>query len=206
MSERKAKPILAVDCDDVVANINDAVREFVNETYGLNYTAADYQVTGEYHRYWERIWGTPDNERSDRFEAFMQSGRMAQLEPVSGAFEALRQLKKEYRLVMLTARTADQMAFTHAWLEQKAPHIFDDVTFMHLWDTEGEKATKAAICQQLGAEILVDDNYDHCRLAADVGVRALLFGDYGWNRAQELMPGMERVADWRAVRAALHGE
>lgn len=45
---------IAVDCDDVIANVNESMRHFINETHGFNHTADDYRVEGEYHRYWER--------------------------------------------------------------------------------------------------------------------------------------------------------
>lgn len=169
------KQTIAIDCDDVIANINDAVRLFVNETYGLAHTPEEYRVTGEYKRYWERIWGVADHEHSDRFDHFVASGRMAHLEPIEGALEA------------------------------NAPRLFDDVTFMHLWDEGDTKATKAQICKELKATHLIDDNYDHCKLAAEAGVRALVFGDYGWNRDRPLMAGMQRVNSWHEVLDYFNG-
>lgn len=192
--------MIAVDCDDVIANLNGAVRLFVNETFGHNHTAEDYRVTGEYKRYWSRIWGTPEGEKSEYLTRFTELGQARNLEPLPGALETLRALKQDFRLALVTARSEADVEATHYWLEKHAPDIFDHVTFMHLWDKGDDKATKAAICLELGAQYLIDDNYDHCQLAAEAGIGALLFGDYGWNRAQELTPGMVRVLDWRAVK------
>lgn len=205
MSQR-TKPLIAVDCDDVVANVNDAVRQFVNETYYMNYTAEDYQVTGEYDRYWERIWGVPDEHTSDRFRTFIESGRLRHLEPVPDAIETLRYLKKKYSIAMVTARSKAEVEFTHFWLENNASDVFDDVTFMHLWDDKDKRATKAGICQALGAQYLIDDNYNHCRIAGEAGIQALLFGDYGWNRGHPLIGGIVRMKDWQAVKVYFDGK
>lgn len=192
---------IAVDCDDVIANINDDVRLFINETKGFAHTAEEYRVTGEYRRYWERIWGIADDQSVDWFDQYVASGRMAQLEPVPGALEALADLKQDYSLAIVTARSVKEVEFTEQWLATHAPDVFDHVTYVHRWqETLGSKPSKAAICQELGADYLIDDNYDHCRIAATMGKHALLFGDYGWNRDYPLQPNMTRVPDWSAVR------
>jgi hypothetical protein len=36
-------------------------------------------------------------------------------------------------------------------------------------------------------------------LSQDIGVQALLFGDYGWNRKEKLVKGVTRVKEWAAV-------
>lgn len=200
------KPLIAVDCDDVLVNLNDGIREFVNEVYGMSHTSDDYRVSGPYRGYWDKIWGMPDGERSGRLEEFIDSGRMGHLEPVPGVLETLARLNQGYDLALVTARSDKEVDITKQWLDTYAPRLFSHVTFMHLWDEPTAKATKAKICQQLGAKFLIDDNYSHCELAAGVGVETLLFGDYGWNRdGVELAPNITRVFDWPAVEDYFHG-
>lgn len=192
---------IAVDCDDVIANINDNMRQFINDTFDFQHTAEDYRVDGEYHRYWERIWGIPEGESVDWFAQYVASGRMAELTPVEGALPALRALKDQYSLVMVTARSTLEVDYTVQWLERHAPELFDEVTFMHRWQrTPDHKVTKGEICHELKADYLIDDNYDHCRGAVAMGKQAILFGDYGWNRNYELQPNMIRAGDWQAVQ------
>lgn len=200
-----AKPVIAVDCDDVVANVNDAVRQFVNETYKTNHSPEDYRVTGDYQYYWERIWGMPEGHTPNPLQQFIASGRMYHLEAVPGALESLTHLKRTHEIVMVTARSPAEVEATHAWLGRYAPELFKDVTFTHLWDAEDKKATKAEICQALGASYLIDDNYDHCRIASEVGIQTLLFGDYGWNRGRPDVSNMRRVNDWDEVREYFNG-
>lgn len=195
------RPRIAVDCDDVIANVNDSMRHFINEAYDFNHTAEDYRVDGEYHRYWERIWGVPEGQSVDWFSQYIASGRMAELEPVEGALEVLEELRARYSLVMVTARSSLEVEYTEQWLERHAPDLFDEVTFMHRWQRHPDhKVTKGEICCELRADYLIDDNYEHCRIAAMMGKKAILFGDYGWNRAYDLQSNMTRAENWHAVR------
>ncbi|HEY1835463.1 MAG TPA: hypothetical protein VGG13_01430, partial [Candidatus Saccharimonadales bacterium] len=63
------------------------------------------------------------------------------------------------------------------------------------------RASKVAkeIAQEIGAKYLIDDNAEYCVLSQDIGVQALLFGDYGWNRKEKLVKGVTRVKEWAAV-------
>lgn len=191
---------IAVDCDDVIANVNDSVREFINQTYGFNHTSEDYRVDGEYKTYWERIWGLKEGESADWFSRYIASGRMADLEPVDSALGVLERLKDRYSLILVTARSLDEVGYTDSWLARHAPGLFDEVTFVHRWQAAlGDQVSKGEICQQLGANYLIDDNYDHCLSAAELGLQAVLFGDYGWNRRYETPAGVVRAGGWSEV-------
>lgn len=196
---------IAVDCDDVVANMKDAVRIYANTTQGYTHTPEDYLVEGEYNGYYEQIWGASEGQPLNLFSQFISSGSLARLEPVPGALETLHDLKeRDFSLAIVTARSESEVDFTEEWLSIFAPDLFDEVTYIHRWITQsGEKMAKADICRELDAHCLVDDNYDHCRFMAEIGGRALLFGEYGWNQTQPLVPNMERVSDWEDVRDAL---
>jgi 5'(3')-deoxyribonucleotidase len=123
---------------------------------------------------------------------------------MEGALDVIAELKKKYRLVIVSARFGTQIEDTHHWLEKHLPGVFDGIHFMEMWD-EDKKTTKAKVCQEIGAGYLIDDNVEHCGLAAEEGIQALLFGDYGWNRAEDVHPGVVRVKDWHAVAAYFKG-
>lgn len=202
--QKTTKPIIAVDCDHVIADINEGIRQFVNETYGTAHTSEDYRVTGEYKRYWERVWGFEEGVKSDRFARFVASGRMSHLDEVSGALRTLTQLRDTHTLVLVTARTQSEVKSTHEWLAKRMPGVFDRVIFMHEW-SDGVQSTKAKICQDIGAGYLIDDNYDHCRLASEIGINSLLFGDYGWNREVSVGGNMRRAKDWYEIGEFFNG-
>ena len=45
----------------------------------------------------------------------------------------------------------------------------------------------------------IDDQLNHCLVVAEAGWTATMFGDYAWNGAKVLPPGVMRVKDWSAV-------
>lgn len=192
------RKIIAVDIDDVLASFNEAMRLFINKHYGLNHSKADYDKKGKYWRYWETIWGVSDIEGLKRHKAFIKSKAIRRLKLHDGAIDVIKRLEKSYKLVIITARNDEHLEDTHHWLEKHFPGVFDQVLFAKVWE-RNMVVTKATICQEIGASYLLDDNAEHCNLAAEAGIQALMFGDYGWNRAEKLHKNVIRLKDWHAV-------
>jgi hypothetical protein len=71
------KPLIAVDLDDVLANEREGIRVFANRVYGYRHTSEDYNVEGDYSRYWERVWGVSHEEGDRRYAAYCESGAQA---------------------------------------------------------------------------------------------------------------------------------
>ena len=198
MKSKTAKPTIAVDIDDVLAAEKEAMRLFVNQRYGLDLKEADFNIEAPYWGYWEAAQGIDQKEGRKRYEAFLESGVKAKLNVLRGATDAIKKLEQDYELVIVTSRDDSLMDLTEHWLEDNFPSIFNGVEFVHVW-TGDKKANKATICKKIGAQYLIDDNLEHCEQAAEVGIKALLFGDYGWNRGEKLPKGGIRANDWQAV-------
>ncbi len=194
----QAKQTIAVDIDDVLASINETMRQFINKYYGHNHTEADYNRDGEYWGYWEKIWQISDEESKERYQAFITSKEFLDVNTHDAALDVINRLKRKYDLVIVTAREDSRIEGTHKWLDQNFPNIFKRVEFTPVWSKD-KKTSKAKICKVIGAGYLIDDNVEHCNLAAQEGIQALLFGEYGWNRSQELHKRVKRVKDWHAV-------
>jgi len=197
---RAVKQTIAVDIDDVLSAENDAMREFINERYGLSLSDEDYQIEAPYWGYWEHVWKVDKEEGRRRYEAYVDSGAKSRHRLIEGAEKAIRKLEKSYKLVIVTSRDDFLVDMTHRWLERNFPSMFQQVAFVAVWSGD-QKASKAAICKAVGADYLIDDNLEHCSLAAKEGITALLFGDYGWNRAKKLPANAIRVKDWQEVEA-----
>lgn len=199
------KPVIAVDIDDVLARHVTIFVEFSNQQWGTNLTTEDYDEN------WAKLWHVDEVELMRRADIFHRSGVLAQCQPIDGALPALRHLKQDFRLIVITSRRIQVETETLAWINQNYPDIFEEIHFAGIWDAINVKSdimaqsTKAALCQQLGANYLIDDQFKHCHAAAESGVASLLFGDYGWNRQAVLVPGITRVIDWQAVEGYFNG-
>jgi 5'(3')-deoxyribonucleotidase len=137
----KTRQTIAVDVDDVLSATNDSMRQFINKTYDLNFSPEDYSVEGEYHGYWEVIWGVDKEEGERRYQAFLDSGGMGNHKTHNGAVEAIKELKKKYKLVIVTARDDFLFEVTEKWLERHFPKTFSQVEFVPLWSKD-EKVSK----------------------------------------------------------------
>lgn len=192
------KQIIAIDADDTIFDELTAIRVYMNDEHDMNLTADDYNVIGPFDNYFDDIWKMDSARASELYEEFALSDYKRDLKPKAQAADALRKLKQKYTLVIITSRGERVVDITHDSLIKYYPDVFADVHFTPLWSSD-EKVTKAKICNDIGASFLIDDSFDHCRLAAESGVEAILFGDYGWNRSQELPPNIIRCTDWAAV-------
>ncbi|HYF97093.1 MAG TPA: hypothetical protein VD947_03590 [Patescibacteria group bacterium] len=190
------KPVIAVDIDDVLALSVEKFIEWSNDRFGT-----DIKVDG-YTEDWSELWGISQSETTDRVNQMYREGIPAQYSKIDDAVEVLNKLKDRHELIIATARRNAEHMLTRDWVKKHYPAVFKDVHFAGIWDEITEhspKKTKARLCRQLGVDYLIDDQVKHCIGASRVGVQALLFGDYPWNRNAKLVKGVERVHSWREV-------
>ena len=202
---RKIKPTIAVDLDEVLTAQNEAVRLFVNEVYNADFTPEDYMIEAPYWSYWETIWGVDTKEGKQRLNKFIKSGGLMKQQPIPGAINAISKLEENYHLVIVTSRKDEHADNTNNWLKKHYPAVFKGVLFTAAW---GDNASlmKAKVCREIGASYLIDDNYEHCEMVAGVGIKALLFGEYGWNVNKKLLKNITRVKNWKEVMEFFNAE
>lgn len=192
-----SKPVIAIDIDEVLA---DYAAEFVlisNNLWGTNFKVEDY------HEDWPTLWGVDLDEAVARGQVMLEDRMHERLRHSDEAAEVLSRLADDYRLIVLTARNIGAKDLTLAWLERHYPMISpDSVNFAGIWDNpkpDAARQTKGSIAKSLGVDYLIDDQLKHCLAADEHGIKALLFGDYGWNQADTLPAGVTRVHNWHAV-------
>lgn len=186
------REIVGVDADDVLAHHAPAFIEFSNEHYGTDLKLEDYRHD------WAEMWDIERPTIMKRARHFHEK-QAHTFAPFSEAEETLISIKEKRDLVVVTARPDHLIPVTHEWMDQHYGGIFSEVHFVPIWEV-GNEVTKADVCKQMGVDYLLDDMPKHCNLAAEVGVKALLFGGYSWNAAAELHPQVELVDSWKAVR------
>jgi hypothetical protein len=194
------KPIIAVDIDDVLADYSGSLVEFANSRWNAQLTHdALTENLGE-------VFKIDKDEWLKRFYEFIGSNPYPEMLNIGGAdaLRTLRLLGERFNVVTMTSRPLEVRETTLKWLDKHFPQVFDDVIFaLPYKDGEDpdvwEKRTKADFAVQCGVSYLIDDQPKHANGAAEQGVSALLFGDYGWNREAEIAAGVTRVADWGGV-------
>lgn len=92
---------------------------------------------------------------------------------------------------------------TQEWIDTYFRIVDQIVLSIDNPQTEMRVLTKAEVCKQLGADLLIDDQLRHTRDVAEVGTPVLLFGDSPSNQADSLPPNVMRVEDWPHVLRVL---
>lgn len=194
-----AKPVLAVDVDDVLYPLVPLFVDYHNENHGTNQTAEGFE-----HYIFEKDLGITKEQFIERFRKFGAADGFRKPELVKDAQEAIRKLSEKYDLVVVTSRWQDWEEDTIKWLHDHFPKAFSKIHFAdsHTWK-RGDKQDKASICQALGAVAFIDDSPKNVEIVSKVGIKSLLFGDYPWNRNAEVSEEVARVKDWNEVLEVL---
>lgn len=191
-----SKPVIAIDIDDVIAANALGFVEYSNKKYGTHLTTDDYQ------EHWGEMWKTEHEETERRATEYHQSGHIATYGMIEGASDALKQLKKRFKLIVITTRRNSINKLTKEWIDRYYPNIFDDIIFSGFFDSptkESINMTKGDLAKGVGADYLIDDQLKHVRSAAEIGIKGLLFGEYLWNKTDLLPENVVRVKSWNEI-------
>lgn len=190
------KKPMAIDLDDVLAAHVEAFVEFSNTQYGTDLTIEDYS------EHWTEIWKMEREEVEKRAAEFHIHENTAEYAVKEEAVTALETLSKTYDLYIVTARRASMVDNTIIWVDRHFPGVFKDIHFVPIWEPNNT-ISKADICKRIGANYIIDDLASHCNLAASNGIHAILFGDYAWNRNEEITEDVTRCKNWSEVLSYL---
>lgn len=194
-----AKPIIAVDIDDVLAQGAQGFVEFSNATWGHSLTVDDYDED------WGKTWGTSPEETSRRALLVHTDELFESLRPHEHAVSVLLGLSERYTLVAATSRRVLIETATRRWLAEHYPGVFEKVYFTGIYDAPASHAQKLAatkneLLRQIDAKYIIDDQPKHCLAAGGQCTGSILFGDYAWNRQLSELPShVVRCADWLQV-------
>lgn len=187
---------IAVDIDDVLAFSAEGFVEFSNERWGTHLKVTDY------HEHWAAMWQVSIEEVQKRTHEWYNESLVRTYAPKDRAKEVLTELVKHYKLVVATARAIDLQKDTIDWVNSHYEGIFSEIHHAGIWDSitmAGYQATKTELCKKINADYLVDDQLKHCLAANEAGIKTILFGDYTWNKDQNLPKTIYRAKNWDEV-------
>jgi hypothetical protein len=189
------KEVVALDIDDVVVKHVEGFIRWSNATWGTELT------TDEYSEAWHELWGIEPEAVEERKKMFFTDEIVGGFEVIEGAAIGLTALSGLKKVIGVTSRRESLRDVTETALEIIAPGAVDEIVFATYF-RDGQKITrsKAEICPEIGATHLIDDQLKHCLAVSEVGVDAVLFGDYPWNKSADELPGnVVRAHNWLQV-------
>lgn len=194
MSISSAKPVIAVDIDDVLFPFVDGIAAYHNKLKGTALTAKDF-ISYNFHE----VWGGDQQETDDIIDAFLSRDHL-QLQPVAGAKEALERLSGDFDVFLVTARNELFADSTASWLRRHLPDLFRHVIFAGNPHDGRPYQPKGVICESIGAQLLIDDHPANLKSAAECGIKGVLFGSHAWSVIDApLARYVTPCADWKAV-------
>lgn len=196
------KSTVAIDIDEVLANILEYIRLWANDLTGSSLSPEDYHTDDEFWSYYNTIWERHGLADQVNFDMVLQkmTDDQSDIAVIEGARSAIERLKARYDIVFITSRPAYQEGATRKWLDEHIDPAIPLYISFHPGINDTARS-KGEICAELGATYLIDDNIGNCQSAIEYGVEAVLFGSYGWN--EKAPAHMQRCVTWQDVEEYL---
>lgn len=183
--------IIAVDLDDVLADSLTSFIEFYNRYYDKDLKYEDFTAYTL-----NEIKGIPREQENKILEHFDESEYFDNIKPMKDAIKVIEKLNKKHEIIIVTSRTKDKEQKTKNWVNKFLKGI-KKICFIRKNYQEKPK-TKAEICKEINADVLIEDNLSYAKNCAENGIKVLLF-DYPWNQAENLNPLITRVKSWKEI-------
>lgn len=185
---------IAFDLDEVLAGFLPALIEFHNKKHNKNLKLEDFNS----YNFWE-IWGGTREEAIDEVNDFHRIGYSSNIKPIKGAEEAIKELKKDNELFVITSRYEEVSDETRLWLEKYFPKTFSDVLFSGDFTKKIGAKTKKEYCDILGIDVMVEDSFDFAHSCLD-DKRIVILLNYPWNKDRNVEGhNIIRVNTWEEI-------
>lgn len=191
--------VIAVDCDDVLIPTLEHTAAHCNRVYGTRLQLKDFYVPVK-----KEAWGTDDEQEvENRVRKYIGSEEFAQIKPFEDAIKSVAKLATLHELHLVTGRVTELESATKVLLDKYFTGCFTSIEHTNYFH-QSKSRSKGEVCQQIGADVLVDDHIVHGESVLSNGVeRVIVFGNYPWNASDRLVEGMVRCNDWNAVEAEI---
>ena len=176
---RRAKPILGVDIDNVLAQSDACLRAMFQELYGI--TLEEQQMT----RYDYMTYGVTEEQLVQVFRVF-NVRKCRTLKVVPGAKAALVRLARRYEICLVTSRNPESKAGTEYWLRAKGLP-YDQLHF---------NDDKHAL--GIPYHAFIEDRHEHAHRLAETGTTVYLL-TRPWNASPLAHPHVRRVHSWGEI-------
>lgn len=193
------KEVIAVDADEILAAFLEHFLIFHNSRYKTNLVKEDV-LTFKL----EDLFGIQEKEVLRRMDEYYEEEHVFGIETVPGSIEGVSTLlERGYELQIITARPPIYKQITVEWVEKHFPKKFNQIHFaFNPFNKNSERLTKAQICKQIGAKVLIDDNLVNALDCAANGITVYLM-DAPWNKHTDLPENIIRVKSWDEITSLL---
>ncbi|ORX52475.1 hypothetical protein DM01DRAFT_1408340 [Hesseltinella vesiculosa] len=188
--KRSKNKVIAVEIDQILARTLDAFLGWHNELYDTQWTLASLKS-----RDLSKAFHTK-SEGCAKLRDFYDSKHFCHIQPIDngqatwGALEVLQTLKKrKWKLVIITCRPQFTSVTTQRFIDRHFPGIFDAIYYCNQGLSVADQLDfvpkpVSIMCQEIGADYLIDDALEHCMDCSSLDMTLLLYdhdGEYAYN-------------------------
>ncbi len=186
--------LVAVDLDEVLGCLHNYIFKEYNKENNTNYSVLQFYT----YRWWETL-GITRSDAVNYCIKLIKEDRYPGIIPLSGAIEGINTLSKKHKLIIVTSRQIELEDITKKWVDKYFKSKFENVYVLNHadWALGGKSITKKEICENLGVDILIEDNLDYAKECVSRKTKVLLI-DYPWNK-EKLRKDIYRVKSWKEI-------
>ncbi len=185
--------IIAVDCDDVLADSMEVFINYYNKNYGTSLTKDHF-----FSSMWWDIIREDKDVVINRYLEFIENKCFDEIKPVPGAVEAIKKIKKKHELIVVTGRPNSLLKKTKKWVNDYFPNFFNEIHCTNLHFANGNGLTKGDICKNNKVDLLIDDYIEFGQECVNNNIEVFLMNQ-PWNKQAKLLSGITRVMSWQDV-------
>ena len=186
---------IGIDIDEVVT---EYVVELLNYLEKTRNKKVNYEDIEDY--YFVKPFNMSIEEIGDLIKEHTTDDVIYNLDLIEKAKESIDSLKEKHYIYFITSRPLENKKATYDFFNKHFPeHNFEIIFSGDAWKN-GNKS-KSEICEELGIDILIEDNKDYVLNCAEKGVNCFLF-DKPWNRNDtrcEEHQNIYRVYHWNDI-------
>lgn len=192
----KEKPVIAIDCDDVVV---DFIRPFLGFYKVLTGKDIDYYDVFTYNL-WDVLKCTRE-ESIDSVRQFYRSAGFDNLAPFNGALNAMQDINQVTRPVIVTSRYAEAIPKTRGWFHKTFPEL--DLPIEFAGEFQQPPISKLEVYNRLNMSYVVEDSQTYSMQSAESGLKVFLVLR-PWNMLTPEHPNITPVASLEEVVSHLN--
>jgi len=189
---------IGIDVDDTLLDFVGAYIIFHNKIYKTNLKKEDFKTYSFNH-----VMGGTMGKAINSVKEFYTTPFFMKMIPLQNAIDVVQKLKKYNELFVITSRSSDMQEGTLEQITRYFPNTFSRIIFAsnHYTKIKNTGKTKAEICLDLGASLLIDDSLIYTKECVIEGINAILI-DAPWNQDGDIR-GVTRVKNWREILEVL---
>ena len=191
-----------MDLDEVLGEFVPSLLRFHNARYATRLQLSDF------HSYlFNEVWGGSLDDAVLKVHEFFASQYFLNMPTIPEAAPVLRRHAPHCAYVIVTARQLEIEQQTREWVERHYPRLFNGILFGNSFGLRGAARTKAEMCAEIGARLLIDDSATHARAVAPTVDHVLLYdrdAQYMWSKGKpehdlDMPANVRRVHSWQEI-------